>query len=331
MKIMWFFLLLALVLAPGSSPATQEIRIATIAPDGSTWMNDLRRAAEEIAERTDQRVRVRYYPGGVMGDSRAVLRRMRLGQLQGGAFTLGDLAQVSDVVNLYSLPFVFTDERELHGLRSEFDPLIIQGLADAGIIVPGLSLGGFAYLFSRQPFPDGTELSTAWRVWVPNDDVLSRRTLKKAGVSPVPLPLAEVYTALQTGAINTFASTPSAAIILQWHTRARHMLDLPVLMTVGTIGLDQRTMARLSRSDRDHVLSTFAATLERVEQTNREDNFNALKAIGRQGISLKTPSDEQARAWQELATQTRRELIAAGQIRVPHLERLERALERVRD
>ena len=324
-------LLLMLLLGLGSSLAAQELKIATIAPDGSSWMNELRQAGDEIAARSDNRIRVRYYPGGVMGDASAVLRRMRLGQLQGGAFTLGDLAQVSDVVNLYSLPFVFADEQELLRLRREFDPLIIQGLAEAGIIVPGLSLGGFAYLFSRQPFPDSTELSTSWRVWVPAGDVLSRRTLEKAGVTPVPLPLAEVYTALQTGAINTFASTPSAAIILQWHSRARHMLDLPVLMTVGTIGLDQRAMSRLAASDRNIVLDAFAATLERVEQTNREDNFQALKAIQRQGITVKIPGGGQVEAWQALASRTRQEMFDSGQISVPHLERLESALERIRD
>lgn len=327
MKIM----LLILMLGLSSSLAAQELKIATIAPDGSSWMNQLRLAADEIRSQSNQRVKVRYYPGGVMGDASAVLRRMRLGQLQGGAFTLGDLAQVSDAVNLYSLPFLIVDEQELLQLRPEFDPLIIQGLAEAGIVVPGLALGGFAYLFSRQPFPDTTELSTSWRVWVPPDDVLSRRTLERAGVSPVPLPLAEVYTALQTGAINTFASTPSAAIILQWHTRARHMLDLPVLMTVATIGLDERAMKRLAPADRDLVLATFAASLERMEQSNREDNLQALEAIQDQGISVKQPGREQAKAWQALATRTRREMIDSGALSVPHLNRLEEALERVRD
>ena len=56
---------------------------------------------------TEGRVRIRYYPGGVMGDANAIFRRMRLQQLNGGAFTLGDLVGLSGSVNLYSLPFVF--------------------------------------------------------------------------------------------------------------------------------------------------------------------------------------------------------------------------------
>jgi len=326
---MKYFILALFLVVPGL--AAQELKIATIAPDGSSWMNELRLAAEEIHKKSGQQVRVRFFPGGVMGDASAVLRRMRLGQLQGGAFTLGDLAPVADAVNLYSLPFMFDNEAQVQALRPTFDPLILAALEEGGIIAPGLSLGGFAYLFSREPFPDPDRLTTNWRVWVPASDPLSRRTLEQAGVSPVPLALAEVYTSLQTGVINTFATTPSGAIILQWHSRARHMLDLPVLMTVGTIGLDQRAFGRLAPENQEIVLTAFASALERLENSNREENIRARSAIEGQGITIAQPTAEQQTAWRSIAGQTRHAMVRNEQIRIPHLERLERELESVRE
>jgi TRAP-type transport system periplasmic protein len=311
--------------------SAQELKIATLAPDGSSWMNEFRQAADRILDGTDQRVRVRFYPGGVMGDANAVLRRMRLGQLHGGAFTLGDLSPVANVVNLYSLPFVFKDEDEILAVRDQFDPLIIAALDEAGVVVPRISMGGFAYLFGRQAFPGPDGLDTSWRVWVPPNDPLSRRTLELAGVSPVPLTLAEVYTGLQTGTVNTFASTPAAAIILQWHSRARHMLDLPILMTGGTVGLDKRVFNRLSGADQAVVMEAFSAALAALEQTSRNENNEAREALQRQGINLGRPTPEQTQAWRAIAEQTRREMLANGQIRVPHLSELEQALERVRE
>lgn len=321
------FMLAGLLAAP---LAAQELKIATLAPDGSSWMNELRAAEQRIQAQTDNRVRIRYYPGGVMGDASAVLRRMRLGQLQGGAFTLGDLAGVSSAVNLYSLPFVFESEDEIMALREHFDPLIKAALEEQGLIVPGLSLGGFAYLFGRDPFPAPAALSTSWRVWVPAGDALSRRTLEQAGVSPVPLPLADVYTALQTGAINTFASTASGAIILQWHIRARHVLDLPILMTGGTIGLDRRAFNRLAEQDRDIVLSEFNQALVRLEAVNRRDNESAREALVGQGITITAPDPEHARTWQLIASQTRDQMITSGQIEVPHLDDMLERLEAYR-
>ncbi|MFU8832740.1 MAG: TRAP transporter substrate-binding protein DctP, partial [Wenzhouxiangella sp.] len=190
-------------------------------------------------------------------------------------------------------------------------------------------LGGFAYLFSREPFPDPDRLTTSWRVWVPASDALSRRTLEQAGVSPVPLALAEVYTSLQTGVINTFATTPSGAIILQWHSRARHMLDLPVLMTLGTIGLDQRAFGRLDEESQQIVLAEFASALKGLENSNREENERARAAIAGQGITIYQPTAAQQTAWQSIAEETRHAMVQSGQIRIPHLERLERELESV--
>ena len=328
MIIRCIFFMTALLLS-FSAPA-QQLKIATLAPDGSSWMDQFRAAAERIEARTDGRVRIRFYPGGVMGDASAVLRRMRLGQLHGGAFTVGELASVAAEANLYSLPFTFETEAEINALRASFDPLILAALADGGIVAPAISLGGFAYLFSREPFPDPDELSTQWRVWVPTGDSLSLETLEATGVSPVPLPLADVYTALQTGTVNAFASTPSAAIILQWHTRAKHLLDLPILMTAGTVGLDQRTLQRLSDDDRRAVTDELASALGELEASNRRENAQARAALENRGIVIDQPTRPQIEAWRDIADQTRAQMTRKGRIDVPHLAELENELERLR-
>ena len=310
-----------------------EFKLATIAPEGSGWMERMRATAERIERRTDGAVRLRFYPGGVMGDARAILRRMRIGQLHGGAFTLGELAQVAPAANLYSMPFTFRNVEELESLRDRFDPLVLDALAEGGIIAPEISLGGFAYLFSDRPLPtaDPSELSGDYRVWVPDGDRLSQRTLAAAGATPVPLALAEVYTALQTGALNTFASTPSATIILQWHTRARFMLDMPLLMTAGTIGLDRRSVERLSDGHRNILLAELATTLEQIESDNQSDNEAALEAIRGQGVKVLEPEPDLVAHWHDLAREIRRDAMRDGQVELPYLDRLEAELERMRE
>lgn len=325
--------LLALtVLCLGSAVFAAEIKLATIAPDGSSWMERMRETAERIERRTDGAVSLRFYPGGVMGDAQAVLRRMRLGQLHGGAFTLGELASVAPAANLYSMPFVFREVEELRALRETFDPLVLEALDEGGIVAPGISLGGFAYLFSDREMPtdDPDAMNSGFRVWVPAGDRLSQRTLEEAGATPVPLPLAEVYTALQTGAVNTFASTPSATIILQWHTRAETMLDMPLLMTAGTIGLDRRVVERLDESHRDILLEELGATLERIEQDNFEDNAQAREALRSQGVRVLEPAPGLVNFWHDLARRIRSEAVQSGSFELPYLDRLEARLEEMR-
>lgn len=324
-------LLIALLLAAGSAGA-QELKLATLAPDGSNWMNEMRAAADAIDERTDGQVRIRFYPGGVMGDASAVLRRMHLGQLHGGVFTLGDLNDVTPVVDLYSLPFIFETLEEVEALREEFDPVILEALEENGIIAPAISLGGFAYLFSRRelPYRAGEEVDSGLRVWVPAGDRLSSRTLELAGANPVPLPLADVYTSLQTGTINTFAATPSAAIIMQWHTRARYMLDMPLLMTAGTVGFSEKALDRLEPDHRSAVIDEMATVIERMERSNHRENREARDALKGQGIEFLDPDAERTARWRELAEQARAEAERKGELNLPQLAELLERLGEIR-
>ena len=77
---------------------------------------------ERIAAETEGRVALRFYPGGVMGDDTAVLRKIRFGQLQGAALTTGALQNDFTDVQLYNLPMLFNDFDEVDALRAQFDP-----------------------------------------------------------------------------------------------------------------------------------------------------------------------------------------------------------------
>ncbi|HMB38628.1 MAG TPA: TRAP transporter substrate-binding protein DctP [Wenzhouxiangellaceae bacterium] len=312
------------------SAVAQQLKIATLAPDGSSWMEVLNDAAEQVKAQTDGKVVTRFYPGGVMGGSEMVLRRMKLGQLQGGVFTVGELAGVAPETNLYSLPFQFKNASELAQLRDEFDPYILDALHEGGMVAPAITNGGFAYLFSRDRIASTDDVSSSLRVWIPENDPLSRRTLEAVGASAVPLSLADVYTALQTGTINTFANTMSGAIILQWHTRAKYMLDLPVLMTAGVMAVDRRAFERISPEHRAVWLTVFGEALREQEAASVEENMKARQALVEQGIEIVEPASEDALEWQRKSDQVLDEMLESGEFEVPGIERLRKRLDEIR-
>src|SRR5262245_15052820 len=71
-----------------------EIRLATLAPSGSPWMEVLNKAQAEIKEKTSSRVTLKYYEGGQQGDERDFVRKIGLGQLDGAAITSVGLAMI---------------------------------------------------------------------------------------------------------------------------------------------------------------------------------------------------------------------------------------------
>ncbi|NNM50792.1 MAG: TRAP transporter substrate-binding protein DctP, partial [Pseudomonadales bacterium] len=204
------------------------LRIATLSPDGSAWMQTLRGAATEIKQRTAGRVDFRFYTGGTMGNDRTVLSKVRLGELQGAAVTASSLDPYVHDLDLYSLPMLFDDFAAVDKARKVMDPWLSRQLEDAGWANFGFAEGGFAYIMSRQaPIASLAELRQH-KVWIPEGDRFSATALGAFRVTPVPLSLGDVLPGLQTGIIDVVASSPIAVLALQWQTQVHQMTDLPM-------------------------------------------------------------------------------------------------------
>src|SRR5512140_2883564 len=151
MRSLLSLLLAALLAVPFAPAQALTLKIATLAPDGTAWMQELRKGGDEIAQRTAGRGTVKFYPGGSMGSDRVVWRKIRAGQLQGGALTGGALAEINPDAQIYSLPMLFRSYDELDYVRARMDKKIEQGIEAHGFVTFGLTDGGFAYLMSSSP------------------------------------------------------------------------------------------------------------------------------------------------------------------------------------
>ncbi|MEW8031507.1 MAG: TRAP transporter substrate-binding protein DctP [Candidatus Thiodiazotropha endolucinida] len=299
-------LLLLLLLNPMSQAGT-TLKIATLAPDGTNWMKEMRAAAKQIKQQTDGRVKIRFYPGGVMGNDSSVLRKIRIGQLHGGAITGGGLSSVYKDAQVYTLPFQFRNLQEVDAVRQVMDPQIIEGLKKQGYISFGLSEGGFAYLLSNSPVTS-TENMKDLKIWIPEGDQVNASMFQELGISPVPLPLTDVLTGLQTGLIDTIASAPIGAIALQWHTRVSYLTQVPLAYLYATLVLKENAFNKLRQSDQSVVKQILESAFDRIDRQNRADNEQAMIALKRQGVEFISPSTVQQQAWEAHAGKTLRKL-----------------------
>lgn len=315
--------------APAAAPK-QTLKIATLAPEGTSWMRELRKGAEEVAAATQGRVEIRFYPGGVMGNDKTVLRKIRAGQLQGGAFTGGSLDEVYRDTAIYGLPFLFRSYDEVDYVRERVDPLLKEGLARGGMVALGISEGGFAHVLSGSPVRKVEDLKGK-KMWIPEGDVVSQVTLEVAGISPVPLSLADVYTGLQTRLVDTVATTPAGAIAFQWHTRVKYLTDVPLMYLVGVVAVDERAMDRLRPEDRQALQERMGAALARLDVLNRQGNESAREALRQQGIAFVGPeSPEELTRWRGIAVEALERLRAQQAYTPETLEVIQGHLESYR-
>lgn len=320
-------LALAALLLTAPPAGARVLKIATVVPEGSAWMQDMRQAAAEIREKTQGRVQFKFYPGGVMGNDKTVLRKMRAGQLQGGAFTSGALSQIFPDLELYGAPLLIRSYAEVDYVRSRMDPDMVAGLERAGIVALAITDAGFAYLMSQRPMRQVADLSGA-KVWIQEADVMSEKAFEIAGVSPVQLSLADVYTALQTGLVDTVTAPPMGAIALQWHTKVKYLTDFPLTYLTGVFALDARAFGRLQPGDQAVVREVIREAAQRQDESARVGAERAKEALRQQGIEFVTPATpEEVERWRDIGRQTLRAMRERGIYCEATIDALERHLE----
>jgi TRAP-type transport system periplasmic protein len=262
-----------------------DLKIASVAPDGSHWMQQMRASAEQISMRTGGRVSLKFYPGGVMGNDAQVLRKIRVGQLQGGAFTAGGLAERYSSLNLYGIPLLFESLDEVDYIRSRLDPKLLAGLEQSGFVAFGFVEGGFANLLSAAPVASVEDIRRK-KVWVPEGDPISFLAMQALGLSPVVLPVTDVLTGLQTGLIEIAFASPVAALVLQWHTRVGYITELPISYSMGLVAIEREAFDELAAGDQEIVRNVLTETATNLDRTARDDNARARQVLLESGIEV---------------------------------------------
>jgi len=301
-----------IVMFTGQAQA-MSFKIATLSPEGSIWMEKMRDGAEELARRTDNRVRIKYYPGGVMGDDKAVLRKIRIGQLQGGAFVGGSLSEFYRDNQIYSLPLFFRSFKEIDYIREHLDKRIMDGFEKGGFVTFGFAEGGFAYVMSTVPIRTVEEMR-GQKVWIPDNDSMILEAVKAFDITPIPLSIADVRAGLQTGLINTVTTPPIGALALQWHTQIKYLLDEPFLYIFGVLAVDRDAFLKISPADQKIFREIMGDVFKALDRRNREDNIKAMETLGNQGIEFVKPSPEALKKWRQDASEVPKRLVETDRL-----------------
>ena len=307
----------------------KELKIATSAPDGTAWMKLLRQAGTDVAEATDGRVKLKFYPGGTQGDDRDVMRKMRIGQLHGGSIRTGVFGRTYSDIQLYNLPMVFRSMDEVDAARRSLDADLIKGLGDAGYTAYGIAELGMAYAMSTR---EARSLADARRlkVWAPKGDIPAIRLLQAFGIKPITLTIGEVLPSLTTGVIDTVAAPPVAVLPLQWHGRLEYVLDLPFMYIYSPFVIYERALRDVNSADQAVLHRILSEAVAKADQRSRADHDGAWNALATQGLEFLSPKAAEVDAWRAAAADATSVWIDEGIVSQPMYAKLQAVLVKVR-
>lgn len=297
------FMISSLLAAPGFSRSRQRgnvLKVATLAPKGSAWYELLKEAAREISKKTNGSVKLKLYPGGVAGDEPDVVRKIRAGQLHGGALTSVGLSEIESELMVLQAPGVIQTWEELDAARSAMDFELRSLLRKKGFEVLVWGDVGFTRVFSNSRIETPQQITNT-KPWCWTQDGVTREFFKELLVNPVMLSMPEVLPGLQTGLLDSYVVPPLVSLSLQWFTRSKYMYDLPLSVNIGAVVLSAEKYNRLSDEQKQAIQEVGQELTPKMKAMVRQGEENAVRSLKKAGITVVTPKPAQAKAWRQLS------------------------------
>ena len=291
-------------------------KIATLAPDGSTWMNLMHEFDERVREATGNEVGFKFYPGGVQGDERLVLKKIRSGQLHGGGFTGNGLGVIAPSLRVVESPFLVEAEGEIDAIYREFGHEFEAAIEAGDHVLLGWADVGFVHLFTKGGVRNLQDLKSR-KMWLWEGDPLPEAFFAEAGVTPVSLAITDVYTSLQTGLVDGVYCSPYACVVLQWHTQVNSMSEIPISHAIGAVVVSKAAYSKVSAESRKIVREIAADVFARLNAASREENRRAIDDIRAAGIQIVPVTGDDLATFREIGARAGRR--NAGTLYSPEL------------
>ncbi|MBP9674577.1 MAG: TRAP transporter substrate-binding protein DctP [Bacteriovoracaceae bacterium] len=269
-----------------SAHAVQKIKIAVLAPDGTTWSNNLKKMSKEIFMATQNEVEIKIFFGGAMGDEPDVLRKIQIGQIGGSVFTgrtLGTLAPDSRAIEI---PFNFKNDalkalKTLKKIEGNFnEEFRRKGFENLGFFEIGM-----VYLVSNKKVSNFKDLKGI-KIWSWQGDDLVAALVESMNLVSVPLALPDVHTSLSTGVIDAAYSSPLGILALGWQNKIKFLVDLPVAYSVAALLISLEEWKKITPAYQKIITEIAHKYIDLSNASTGKENEMALKTLKESGIQF---------------------------------------------
>jgi TRAP-type C4-dicarboxylate transport system substrate-binding protein len=305
------------------------IKVATIAPDGSTWVKVLKEYDSQIRKESNGRMGFKIYAGGVAGDEIDVLKKIRIGQYHAAGFTGVGIGEIAPNLRVLDSPFLFKSYDEVDYIYQKFNDEFEREIEKGGFVLLGWAEVGFVYTFTKTPVYGVDDLKKL-KMWAWQGDPIAEVAYKVIGITPVPLSITEVLTSLQTGIIDGVYGSPLAILATQWFTRVKYMHDVPLSNASGALLISKRYFDSLPKDLQEILLRNGKKYMRKLVELSREENKKAIETLKKNGIMItEPPSKKVLNEYDEVGKKIRRALV--GKVfSQDWLDKVEKAVEEYR-
>lgn len=226
---------------PGSFTAENPavMKMATVAPGGTPWAKQLQKLKKHIKQASEGRIKVKTYLGGALGDERSTADATKRGTIQCFGGTAGALSSAVPELALLELPYLFPTAKDADNIldnviREDLDRL----LWERGYKLWFYSENGYRSIGSTFPVNSPDDLKG--KKMRSQETEVHLGFWREVGASPVPIPVTEVLSSLQTGVVQGFDNTPLFTFAASWQQAISHFTITDHIYQPGIIVLSRK-------------------------------------------------------------------------------------------
>jgi tripartite ATP-independent transporter DctP family solute receptor len=180
----------------------RTIRVAMVGSKDHPAGVALTKSAECVAAKSGGKVKLRPFFDSSLGTAAATISQLRSASLDGALVTTSDLGSTIPQMAVFDLPFLLNDAKEADQLLDgPFGKRLSTLFPNVGLVNLSYWENGFRQVTnSRRPLQRLEDLQGLKIRVIPNKVYLD--TFSQLGANPVPMAFSEVYSALETKAID---------------------------------------------------------------------------------------------------------------------------------
>lgn len=265
---------------------TRTFTFAHLGSDETAYHQGAVRFGEHLEELSDGRFELEIYPDGQLGDEDELFEQQIAGQLDFSVVNPGKIVEFSDTANIFMFPFMWRDidhwNDVLGGeLGQEISDTIYE---ESEVKVIGYFGGGVRNVVSRVELEDISDLEgLTLRTNQTPPEIPAWEAL---GADPVPYAYDEIYTGLQTGAIDGLLNESEWVEIMSFHEVAPYIGLSEHEITVRFFTMSGELWEELSEDDQEIVMEAADEASEFAREMQLEVDLEALDRLQEEGATL---------------------------------------------
>lgn len=245
----------ALGIAPSMAMAKTELKVATLAPEGTPWYTWLDKWAKAAAEASGGDLDIQIFPSGQLGNEWEVWPKVAKGRIDIGVFTAAVMAEKVPPISLMSTPFLFDSEKTIYCVYDTAMANELTSMLETDFKVLSWAETGWVQIYAQDDLSDVAAAEGYKGRVAPQP--MSKLLWSSVGANGVEIPFADTPAALQTGLVRSGEATGISYVAFGINKVAPHLMMTNHMHQAGAIMMGKAAWEKLSEAQQKALTETM--------------------------------------------------------------------------